>query len=59
MYLARPFIARLPSRWAFCELEDFAVLPALILAISVRHFLSESDRQRLVAKHQEHEADAF
>ena len=58
MYLARPFIARLPSRWGICGLEDFAVLPALILAISVGTFLSDPIGNAW-SRTQEHEADAF
>jgi Zn-dependent protease with chaperone function len=58
MYLLRPYIARLPKRWGIRGLEDFAVLPALMLTLSIFGFLSDPIDNAWSRK-QEHDADAF
>ncbi|HEY9719632.1 MAG TPA: M48 family metallopeptidase [Trichormus sp.] len=58
MYLLRPYIARLPKRWGIRGLEDFAVLPALILTLTICGFLFDPIANAWSRK-QEHDADAF
>jgi len=58
MYLLRPLVARFPKRWKIRGLEDFAVLPALILTASICSFLSDPIDNAWSRK-QEHDADAF
>jgi len=58
MYLAEPFVERLPKKWGIANLGDYAMVPVLSLVILVGGFAGEpfiNAWSRLI----EHEADAF
>jgi Zn-dependent protease with chaperone function len=58
MYLLPGFVARLPKRWKIRGLDDFAILPALLLSLFICSFLSDPIANAWSRK-QEHDADAF
>lgn len=58
MYLARPFVAHLPFTWGVRGLDDFAVVPVLVLVVTVTGFFADPLINAWSRK-EEHEADAF
>ena len=55
---AQKLLVRLPKRWRIDDLTDLAVIPAVMLALSILSFLT-APIENAVSRQIEHEADVF